>query len=113
MDNRQAGSAGEDIAAGFLARAGYQLRERNWRCREGEIDLVAVKDGYLVIVEVKARTAGTMYHPTANITPAKVKKLRRLGEQYMADHPDTGGLQPRFDVVAVELTPGAPANAPQ
>ena len=97
------GSQGEDLAAKFLQRAGYHLRERNWRCTLGEVDLIATQGEYLVFVEVKTRVAGTPYHPTLNITAPKMARLRQLGQQYLADHPETGALQPRFDVMAVEL----------
>ncbi|MDH4246911.1 MAG: YraN family protein [Deltaproteobacteria bacterium] len=105
------GREGEGIAAGFLERAGYTLRERNWRCSLGEIDLIAAEGEYLVFVEVKTRVAGTPYHPALNMTAPKMARLRRLGEQYLVDHPEARGLQPRFDVVTVEVTPGQNARS--
>ena len=102
-DRIRVGSQGEDLAAEFLRRAGYHLRERNWRCTLGEVDLIATQGEYLVFVEVKTRVAGTPYHPTLNITAPKKARLRQLGQQYLADHPEAVALQPRFDVMAVEL----------
>ncbi len=57
---------------------------------------------YLVFVEVKTRTAGAPVHPTASVTVRKQRKVRQLGEYYCAAHPEVI-LQPRFDVVAVQL----------
>jgi putative endonuclease len=96
------GRRGEGLAARFLERQGYAIRERNFRCARGEIDLVATRDGYLVFVEVKTRTAGSHLHPSLSVTARKREKLRLLGAIYCAEHPEPA-LQPRFDVVSVEL----------
>ncbi len=94
-----------------MERLGYLIRERNFRCAQGEIDLIAVKDGYLVFVEVKTRTERTAYHPAEAVTEAKQRQVRMLGEIYCAErlgqaehpeHPDSK-LQPRFDVVTIRL----------
>ena len=98
----EVGRLGEDIAAGYLERNGYRIRERNFRCEHGEIDLIVTKDEYLVFVEVKTRSQDKGYHPTLAITRAKKNRLRLLGEFYRTRHPDLP-LQPRFDVLAVVL----------
>ncbi|MCZ6472282.1 MAG: YraN family protein [SAR324 cluster bacterium] len=96
------GRQGERIAARFLEELGYQIRERNYRCALGEIDLIATSGEYLVFVEVKARTAGQNIHPSASVTPRKQAKVRQVGEHYRAHHPQYA-QQPRFDVVSVEV----------
>ncbi|MBI4082980.1 MAG: YraN family protein [Candidatus Lambdaproteobacteria bacterium] len=96
------GRRGEGLAARFLERQGYAIRARNFRRARGEIDLVATHDGYLVFVEVKTRTAGAPLHPSLSVTARKREKLRQLGALYCAEHPELA-LQPRFDVVSVEL----------
>ena len=98
-----AGQRGEDIAARHLEQKGYHIRERNYRCRYGEIDLIATDGEYLVFVEVKTRSAQTGYAPTLAMTARKMRKVRQLGQYYWQEHPE--GLQPRFDVVAVVLGP--------
>ena len=89
------------------------MRERNFRCAHGEIDLVASAGEYVVFVEVKTRSRGTAYHPTLAVTEAKKQRLRTLG-QFYCDHHLAQALQPRFDVIAVTLRQAAgPADAPQ
>lgn len=78
------------------------MRERNFRCAHGEIDLVASDGDYVVFVEVKTRSRDTAYHPTLAVTEAKKQQVRKLG-QYYCDHHLEGACQPRFDVVAVTL----------
>jgi putative endonuclease len=98
----EVGRKGEAIAARFLERLGYRIRARNYRCSVGEIDLVAIMEGYLVFVEVKTRTAGKKLHPSLSVTPRKQAKVRQVGEHYCSHHPELT-LQPRFDVIAVEV----------
>jgi putative endonuclease len=96
------GRDGESVAARYLEGRGYRIRERNFRCPHGEIDLIASTEEYLVFVEVKTRAVETPYHPTLAITEEKKQRVRRLGEYYRGQHPGEP-LQPRFDVVAVTL----------
>ncbi|XID95152.1 YraN family protein [Paenibacillaceae bacterium WGS1546] len=101
-DRRPAvGRAGEAAAADYLQRAGYTVVERNWRCRSGEIDLIARDGGTLVFVEVRSRTNPLRYGTAAeSVTFRKVRQVRELAAVYLklsgsADEPI------RFDVVAV------------
>lgn len=100
------GKAGEDHAAAFLAQQGYRIRERNFRCRLGEVDIVAEDGEYLVFCEVKTRS-GTQVHPSLSVHPRKVRKLRQLGLLYLDRHGLTA-RQPRFDVISVQLTEPQP-----
>ena len=94
------GKKGEALAADFLTDAGMQVVERNWRCSQGEIDLV-VRDGdELVFVEVKTRSGLGYGHPLEAITVAKLARLRRLAAAWCAAHPGPHGLV-RIDAVAV------------
>ncbi|WKX72855.1 YraN family protein [Streptomyces sp. XD-27] len=99
------GRYGEDMAARHLTGAGMAVLARNWRCRAGEIDIVARDGDALVICEVKTRRAGVFEHPMAGVTPRKAERLRRLAERWLEHHggPPPGGV--RIDVVAV-LLPG-------
>lgn len=94
------GKKGEALAADFLAEAGMQLVERNWRCSQGEIDLVARDGDELVFVEVKTRSSLGYGHPLEAITVAKLARLRRLAAAWCAAHPGQAGLV-RIDAVAV------------
>ncbi|MCM2411409.1 YraN family protein [Streptomyces sp. RKAG290] len=93
------------MAARLLTDAGMSVLERNWRCRAGEIDIVALDGDALVICEVKTRRAGAFEHPMAAVTPAKADRLRRLAEIWLDRHggPPPGGV--RIDLVGV-LLPG-------
>ncbi|CAN5256914.1 YraN family protein [soil metagenome] len=94
------GRRGEALAAQHLERAGLTIVERNWRCTEGEIDLVARDGGELVFVEVKTRSSVAYGHPLEAITPRKLARLKRLAGAWCLAHPDQhGGV--RIDAVAV------------
>ena len=102
MNRREVGARGERIAASFLKRKGYRVRETNFRCREGEIDIVAEKGGCLVFVEVRTKTDISFGTPEESITTAKKEKLITLAQTYIDSHT---GLPAdwRIDVVAIEL----------
>jgi putative endonuclease len=74
--------------------------DRNWRCRLGEIDLVARRGRTLVFCEVKTRSSAAYGSPAAAVTPAKQRRIRQLAMQWLSDHPGSHG-DIRFDVVAV------------
>ena len=101
---RDVGGAGEDFAAACLESHGYQVLARNFRTRMGEIDLIARDAQYLVFAEVKARKAGSMVSGEEAVDAHKQRRLRYAAEYYLAGHPTA--LQPRFDVMCVELGPG-------
>jgi putative endonuclease len=94
------GRSGEDRAADWYARRGYQIVERNWRSRIGEIDLICARDDILVFSEVKTRCSDRLGAPAEAVTRVKQLRLRRLAGEYISRH-TCGGHQPRFDVVAV------------
>jgi putative endonuclease len=99
------GRLGESLAATRLEAAGLRVVARNWRCREGEIDLIAVGPGLLVFCEVKTRRGHGYGSPAAAVTPTKQARLRRLAAAYLATAP-TPSCRVRFDVVAVTCTRG-------
>ncbi|MDT0452562.1 YraN family protein [Streptomyces hesseae] len=103
------GRYGEDLAARRLTGAGMAVLARNWRCRAGELDIVALDGDVLVICEVKARRAGRFEHPMAAVTATKAARLRELAERWLAHH---GGAPPggvRIDLVGVVVPDrGAP-----
>ena len=99
---RRLGQWGENVAALHLESAGYALIERNWRCRGGEIDLVARDGETVVFVEVKTRRGRDFGAPEEALTPRKAQKLMTLGQQYVVDH-DLVDVDWRIDLVAIEL----------
>ena len=91
------GRQGEQLAAEYLQRAGYRILDRNWRCADGEIDIVAAERRTLVICEVKTRS-GTQYGtPIEAISRQKRNRLRRLAVRWVIAH----GLL--FDEVRVDV----------
>lgn len=101
MDERKLrGDAGEAAVAAQLRRRGYTLLDRQFRCRYGELDLIARSpEGVLCFVEVKARAANAIAPPAASVTPAKQRRLRATAALYLVQ---TGLDCPcRFDVAEV------------
>jgi putative endonuclease len=100
----ETGRRGEDAAAKYLAEQGYAVRHRNWRCRSGELDIVAEKDGVLVFVEVRARRAASRYGTAAESVDArKQRQLHGVAQVYLAANGLEGRLL-RFDVIACTLS---------
>ncbi len=102
------GRYGEDLAARRLEALGWRVLSRNWRCRLGELDIVAVDGAELVFVEVKTRRSDAFGGALAAVTPNKLRRLRLLAGQWLAEH-DGPHHGIRIDVVAVTLQDaGAP-----
>jgi putative endonuclease len=104
---RALGSAGEDAVARWYARAGYDVVARNWRCREGELDLVLARDGVVVFCEVKTRRGLGFGDPVEAVTAAKQRRVRSLALRWLAEHPDRRARALRFDVASVLALRGA------
>lgn len=96
------GKAGERRAARYLQNRGYEILARNWRCSQGEIDIVAVSSGWLCIVEVKTRTSAAYGHPLDAIDSRKLGRLWHLAYAWIAAHPDRArGLALRVEAVSI------------
>jgi len=99
---REFGKLGESLAEKFLKGKGYEILEKNFRCRLGEIDLIAKESGEIVFVEVKSRHGTSFGFPEEQISRKKQRKLGRLAEFYLKRRrPDEGA---RIDVVAILLS---------
>jgi putative endonuclease len=96
------GRRGEDAAACHLVQQGYSVLDRNWRCRWGELDIVAADGSALVVVEVKTRTGHRFGTPAEAVTAAKYQRLRRLAGLWLDGQPSRFTAI-RFDIVAVLL----------
>ncbi len=103
-DRRSLGDAGERLAVHHLEARGYHIRERNFRTRQGEIDIIAERDGVVVFVEVRCRRGSRMGTAAESVTPAKQRRLVALAEAYGQLRE---GLPPerRIDVIAIDMTP--------
>jgi putative endonuclease len=99
---RSLGHFGEIVAEGFLRRRGYEIVERNWRCRQGEVDLVAREGGDWVFVEVRTRRGRGCGTAEESLTPAKQRRLLQLARAFLQER-DLEDVSWRIDVVAVEL----------
>ncbi|MEJ1087637.1 YraN family protein [Microbacterium sp. Mu-80] len=96
------GRAGEERAASHLRASGYAILERNWRCAQGEIDIVAAHGEMLCIVEVKARRSDAFGHPFEAIDERKRRRLWRLAYAWAAEHPDAARRRTiRLEVVGL------------
>jgi len=99
------GRSGEDAALRLYAAAGYRVVARNWRCALGEIDLVLERGALLVFCEVKTRRGDRLGGPYESVTAAKQRKLRQLGEAFLARWP-SGIRDVRFDVASISVGRG-------
>lgn len=103
------GRRGEDLAADYLARHGLVVLARNWRCRDGELDIVATDGRRLVVCEVKTRSGRGYGDPAEAVTRAKAERIRRIASAWLRAH-QVGWCEVRFDVIAVHWPPGGPAG---
>jgi putative endonuclease len=94
------GRYGEDVAAAHVRERGWQVLDRNWRCRDGELDLVALDGTELVVVEVKTRRSLAYGSPAEAVTARKLARVRRLAARWLAEH-DVRPASVRVDVVCV------------
>ena len=116
------GRRGEEIAARYLVEQGYEVLDRNWRCRSGgltgELDIVARRRGLLVVCEVKTRTGTGFGDPVDAVTRAKAARIHGLAARWLAErHSSSGGLRGwrhvtrlRLDVIGVLCEPNSPVR---
>jgi putative endonuclease len=106
------GAYGERLAARYLTESGMQILDRNWRCDQGEIDLVAMDDTCLVIVEVKTRRSLAFGSPVEAVTAVKAARLRRLAACWLNDHRSQVDTVAdiRIDVIGVLRPTSGPAQ---
>ena len=102
----EAGRRGEDLARRHLESQGLELLERNYRCRAGEIDLVMLEGRTLVLVEVRSRTSATHGSAAATVGSRKQRRFTLAARHLMLTRPQYRRLAARFDVVAIDPTPG-------
>lgn len=95
------GARGEALAARWYRRNGYEIVERNWRCREGELDIIAHRCGTVVFSEVKTRSSTAFGTAAEAVTYAKQRRIRQLAMLWMDSQTKVVVSSVRFDVVAI------------
>lgn len=108
MDKRYVGELGEIEAARYLRYHGYMLLAANYRCKFGEIDLIAEDKKYICFVEVKTRSENMRYSPADAVDFAKRAKLIASAQFYLAKY--KGERQPRFDIIEIYFEDGEPVK---
>jgi putative endonuclease len=107
--NRATGVEGEELATAFLRERGYEIVERNFRCRGGEVDIVARHHATMVFVEVKTRRTTSYGAPQLAVTAFKQRQIARAAQFWLAKHHQQG-VAARFDVLAILLRSGMAAE---
>ena len=101
MDSRRAlGARGEEAVAAWYAANGYEVLARNWRCRDGELDLIARRGRDVIFCEVKTRSSTAFGVPAEAVTRTKQLRIRRLAAKWLKES-RVGARQVRFDVASV------------
>jgi putative endonuclease len=107
------GRYGERVAADHLVSSGLVILDRNWRCPDGEIDIVARDGAALVFVEVKTRSSVTFGDPAEAVSRVKATRIRKLAMLWLEQNRDVPGAfrrELRFDVVSVVRAAAGPAT---
>jgi putative endonuclease len=108
VDRQALGRWGEDVAVRHLEAVGMHVLARNWRCREGEIDVIARHGQVLVFVEVKTRSTHLYGEPSEAVSLQKARRLHVLAARWLAESRPRGSWDLRFDVVSVVRAVGEP-----
>ena len=98
---RALGAKGEEAAAAWYTKQGYEVVARNWRCREGELDLIVRSGRTYVFCEVKTRTSTAFGAPVEAVTRDKQMRIRRLAARWLQDGAPGPAKDIRFDVASV------------
>ena len=109
--NNLSGAWGEALAADYLRKKHYSLLAHSYRCRFGEIDLIARKGRFLVFVEVKTRRNAAFAAAREFVDARKQERIRTTASMYLAENPT--GLQPRFDVIEIYAPDGPDTEKPE
>lgn len=102
MNKRQTGTQWETQAAEYLIQNGMRIAEKNFRCRQGEIDIIGYDGAYLVFFEVKYRSSAGRGRAAEAVGPAKQRKICRVADYYRVIHHCSESTPIRFDVAAID-----------
>jgi putative endonuclease len=103
-EHLRTGERGEILAARFLEEQGLVILSKNWRCPEGELDLVLTDGRVLIVCEVKTRTSDNYGTPAEAVDDAKASRIRRLARRWRALH-NAANVETRYDIVAILWPP--------
>lgn len=103
MTNQQLGKIGEDMAVDLLQAKGYEILQRNYRCRAGEIDIIADYQGRVCFIEVKTRQDFSYGRPCESVTPQKIKHIRAAAAHYIGEMEEQGQLPGPIDFQIIEI----------
>lgn len=104
MNKQQLGKLGEDVAQQYLEKKGYRILCRNFRCRAGEIDIIASKGNSLHFIEVKTRQTDQFGHPAESITGKKKSHMKAAAYSYLSMGPGAGlHYEIQLDAVEIEI----------
>lgn len=104
MNNRAIGNIGEEAACRLLEEKGYVIRERNYRCRRGEIDIIACRENRICFVEVKTRQSGRFGSPCEAVDGEKKKRMLLTAKCYIKELESRGEIfDSRFEFQVVEI----------
>ena len=104
METKTLGNFGESKAAHFLQRKGYKIIARNFRCRVGEVDIIAQKENFIVFVEVKLRKNADYAEAREFVTLSKQRRIKSAAKLWLVHNESE--LQPRFDVIEIYAPAG-------
>lgn len=111
MDRRVFGQIGENTAADVMRAKGYRILRQNYRCRYGEIDIIAEKRGEMSFVEVKARQNFNYGRPCEAVTEEKRKHMRRAAHCYLDEMKEKGYIPRRYEFQIIEVVVNQIENA--
>ena len=102
--NRAIGNIGEDMASAILKQYGYDVIDRNYRCKLGEIDIIAIeiKSRIISFIEVKTRTGNTYGYPAQSISGSKIRHIRNVANIFSSEHKEFNSYNISFDVFEIE-----------
>jgi putative endonuclease len=98
------GNQGEILAKRFLIKKGYRIIEVNYRCRIGEIDIIASNDDKICFVEVKTRNSLIYGRPFESVNCFKQNRIRKIAQHFLILNKQYQDLSPRFDVISIYLS---------
>ena len=103
MNTRITGNDGENRAAAYLVSKGFEIIERNWRTKGGEIDIIAYKNDILVFVEVKTLPNGTMDMIQRELNYQKRQRIIKTSKRFLLNHRQYSNSYVRFDVIVIDM----------
>ena len=101
LNKQKLGSLAEDLALNYLINKGYKPLAKNFFCKYGEIDLIMQKNNIIVFIEVRCKTANSLYTPLESITKAKTIKIKKTADAFLAKNNKLSESLCRFDIISI------------